>query len=314
MHILTVDQAEHGMKLIGFLARRFEGGVPTGELHRWIRTGQIRLNGKRARAFDRIAAGDAVRLPPFAAGSARHETPTIPVHPGDILGENCRVLAVAPDFLALEKPAHLPSQPGSKQDTSVSDLLRAHFQGSAYVPAPAHRLDKMTSGILLAGRTHEAQERLHALFSRKDGTTIEKAYLAWVGGAWPYTEEHTLTDFLAKKTGSGEGRETVRATDETSGKEARSRVSFLERRDTTLGTVSLLRILLETGRTHQIRAQLSIRNFPIIGDIKYGGKPFSHMLLHAHSLTFPWNDETVRLASLPAWPAPFVIAPVLNVE
>lgn len=312
---LTVDTAEHGMKLISFLAKRLENGTrpetSMGELHRWIRTGQVRVNGKRAAAFDRIAAGDAVRLPPFAVAAARHEAREIPLAAGDVLGGKLRVLAATPDFLALEKPAGIPSQPGTKQDTSVSGILRDHFAGAAYIPAPAHRLDKLTSGILLAGRTHDAQEKLHALFARNDGldaAPMEKAYLAWVCGAWPHTDEQTLSDRLAKEVKPGTSRETMRESDSEDAREARSRVSLLATRATPLGEASLLRVVLKTGRTHQIRAQLSIRNFPIIGDVKYGGKPFSHMLLHAYSLSFPWNGEIVALSSSPPWPEPFAVA------
>lgn len=325
---LTVAAAEHGMKLISFLARRLENSASTSELHRWIRTGQVRVNGKRAAAFDRVATGDAVRLPPFASPAARHEAKDISVAPGDILGGTLRVLAVTPDFLALEKPVGIPSQPGTKQDTSVSGILRDHFAGAAYIPAPAHRLDKPTSGILLAGRTHNAQERLHALFARDSGTpgnaqgnasgnalgntpgdtSMEKVYLAWVCGAWPHADEQTLSDRLAKEAGPGTGYETVQASGSEGARDARSCVSHITTRTMPFGDASLLRVVLETGRTHQIRVQLAIRNFPIIGDLKYGGRAFSPMLLHAYALSFPWNGESVSICSPPPWPEPFAVA------
>ncbi|SBW04944.1 Pseudouridine synthase [uncultured delta proteobacterium] len=315
MHILTVNQAEQGMKLINFLSRRLEREAAASELHRWIRSGQVRINSKRARAFDRLAAGDTVRLPPFAADDARQEAVAITVAPGDILDHGLRVLAATDDFLALEKPAGLPSQPGSKQETDVVDILRRRFAGAAYIPAPAHRLDKKTSGILLAGRTHEAQEKLHALFSRRENDkAVTKIYLAWVLGSWPHAQEQVLTDFLAKEADTLDGTafETVRAVDAQHGKEARCRVSCLETRQTPLGAASLLRVVLETGRTHQIRVQLAIRKLAIIGDMKYKGVPYSHMLLHAHALAFPWKGGRVALESLPDWPAPFAVAEAPN--
>ena len=309
MHILTVTQAEQGMKLIGFLSRRL-GGAPAGELHRWIRTGQVRVNGRRARAFDRVASGDAVRLPPFAGEAARHETGTVTVFPGEILENSLRVIAVTDDFLALEKPAGLSSQPGSGQETSAADILRRHFASAAYVPAPAHRLDKPTSGILLAGRTHEAQEALHALFAREEEQDIEKTYLAWISGPWPHSGEQILADYLAKETETRNGRayETVKAVNAEKGREARSRASLVTARETPLGRASLLRVTLETGRTHQIRAQLSLRAMPIIGDTKYNGRPYPRLLLHAHGLAFPWKGERVVLVSYPDWPTPFSVA------
>lgn len=311
MHILTVETAESGAKLIGFLARRLEGHTDAGELHRWIRSGQVRVNGKRARAFDRLDAGDAVRLPPFAAGNARHESRAVSVNAGDLLACGLRVLAVTAEVLALEKPASLPSQPGTGHRNSVSAILRDHFAGAAHIPAPAHRLDKMTSGILLAGMTREAQEKLHALFARIDSGIVEKTYLAWVSGIWPHTDEHTLVDHLAKQAAPNSARpprEIMLPVDATAGKEARCRVLCLEMRKTPVGAASLLRIALETGRTHQIRAQLSIRHFPIIGDMKYGGPPFARMLLHAYTLAFDWRGESLAFAAPPSWPDPFAVA------
>ena len=308
MHILTVNQAEQGMKLLNFLLRRMENRAVSSELHRWIRSGQVRINGKRAHAFDRLVAGDAVRLPPFAGDSARQDAADVAVAPGEDLGHGLRVLLVTLDFLALEKPAGLPSQPGSKQETDVTDLLRRRFAAAAYIPAPAHRLDKKTSGILLAGKTHEAQEKLHALFARHEGNNVGKTYLAWVLGEWPHDKERVLTDFLAKESDTRTNFERVRAVGRDTGKEARCRVSRLETRETPLGVASLLRIVLETGRTHQIRVQLSIRNFPIIGDLKYKGPAYPLMFLHAQAITFPWKGKTVTLESLPAWSGAFAVA------
>ena len=313
MHILTVNQAEKSMKLLNFLLRRLETRATSGEVHRWIRTGQVRVNGKRAHAFDRLAAGDAVRLPPFAGDSARQDAIEVVVLPGEDLGHQLRVLAVTEDFLALEKPAGLPSQPGSKQETDVSTLLRNRFADALYIPAPAHRLDKKTSGILLAGRTHEAQEKLHALFAQHDGRDIEKAYLAWVFGKWPHKDEQVLADFLVKGVDTQTGLERMQPTGREDGKKAKCRVSCLDVRETPLGTASLLRIVLETGRTHQIRVQLAIRNFPIIGDLKYRGIPFPLMLLHAYAVTIPWKGEAVALTSLPPWPESFSVAHVPSV-
>ena len=323
MHILTADTAEHGMKLIAFLAKRLGNTAATGELHRWIRTGQVRVNGKRAKAFDRISGGDDIRLPPFAAPNAHQTAKPVPVAPGDDLagglngtpdhmaGPILRVLAVTDEFLALEKPAGLPAQPGSGHLTSVADILRRRFTACAYIPAPAHRLDKNTSGILLAGRTHEAQEHLHTLFARQDAETVTKTYLAWVQGRWPYISERILIDSLSKETIRAPGggtTERVQAVAAGEGKEARCRAVPLEVRGTAHGDATLLRVVLETGRTHQIRVQLASRGFPVIGDAKYGARPFARMLLHAHALAFPWRGEAVSIVSHPDWPAPFTVA------
>lgn len=311
MHILTVNTAGHGMKLIAFLSRRLGGTASSGDLHRWIRTGQVRVNGKRAKAFDKICAGDDIRLPPFAAPGVLQAAETIEIETGEDLGGGLRVIAATDDFLALEKPSGLPAQPGSGQRTSAAKILRDRFAGATYIPAPAHRLDKNTSGILLAGRTHEAQKTLHALFARHDDASVTKTYLAWVQTIWPNTSEQTLVDNLSKEAAGHPGDaafERMRVVEAGRGKEGRCRVTLLETRETGHGAASLLRVILETGRTHQIRIQLASRGFPVIGDGKYGAKRFGRMLLHAHALTFPWRGGTFSIVSQPDWPAPFAVA------
>lgn len=311
MHILTVDTAGHGMKLIAFLSRRLGGTASSGDLHRWIRTGQVRVNGKRAKAFDRICAGDDIRLPPFAAPAALQAAETVWIETGEDLGGGLRVLAATDDFLALEKPSGLPAQPGSGQRTSAAEILRNRFAACTYIPAPAHRLDKNTSGILLAGRTHEAQKNLHDLFARHDDASVTKTYLAWVQNLWPTISEQTLIDNLSKETVGLPGDaafERMRVVEDGKGKEGRCRVQLLETRETGHGAASLLRVILETGRTHQIRIQLASRGFPVIGDAKYGARPFARMLLHAYALAFPWRGEAFSVVSRPDWPAPFAVA------
>lgn len=306
MRALIVDPSEHGMKLLGFLGRRLNNAFVPAELHRWVRTGQVRVNMARARPFDRVRAGDAVRVPPFALPLARRTgTHAGTIAPGDEIGHGLRVIAVTEDFMVLEKPPGLPTQPGTGHVVSAAGLLRERFADAAYIPAPAHRLDKDTSGIVLAGRTHAAQQALHALFS---GREMIKTYLTWVGGAWPHEAEVTLRDALAKEALPGPANapfELVRATDSATGKSAVCRAALLGSRADEGGPVSLLRLVPETGRTHQLRVQLASRGRPIVGDTKYGGRAFPRMLLHACGVAFPWNGTRAAFSSRPEWPAPF---------
>ena len=239
--VLEVFASEDGMKLLRFLERRLADQAPGAVLHKWIRTGQVRVNGGRAKPFFRLAAGDQVRIPPFArareleaaAGSQeeRRRPPEKQGHPPagadsgpalsspdscefslsarnltPALGPDVRVLGHTPHLLVLAKPAGLPCQPGGKGGDSLCARLGSAFAGAAFIPAPAHRIDRHTSGLVAVGLSHAAQRRLHDLFASGG---IRKDYLAWVLGDWPLPGPCLLEDRLARR--DVDGREGMAA-------------------------------------------------------------------------------------------------------
>lgn len=331
MRELQVHTAEEGMKLLSFLEKRLAAGqtaanapIPRSMLHRWIRSGQVRINGKRAKAFDRLDQGDLVRVPPFAPLGAEKADASRPAPPfaGEKLSPLLRILAVENDILVLEKDAGLASQPGTGHTESVAEILKKRFRGAPYIPAPAHRLDRQASGILLAGRSFAAQRMLSEAFADGDTTgTIHKEYLAWVHGVWPDDTETTLRDILVKSASPTDGFEKVSALppghEHAHGKEAQCIVCPLRVLHSGQGApATLMRILLETGRTHQIRVQFASRGHPLIGDVKYGGAPWPRLLLHAARLTLVdasgdnGNAKQHVFSSVPPWPAPFACDPL----
>lgn len=279
---LPVTTAEAGQPLVRFLERRL-GDIPRSALLRWIRSGQVRVDGGRRKPFDRLEAGQTVRVPPHRSGAARPAP-----RAGDltVLFENEEMVAVA-------KPAGLPSHAGSGHDDSVDGRLKARAAGAPFAPALAHRLDRDTSGILLAARTHAALRRLSTAF--RDGAA-RKTYLAWVEGQWPESGPVLLEDRL-EKTGKP-GRERVQA---GSGKAAACEIAPL----VSGPSGSLLAVRLLTGRTHQIRVQLASRGHPVIGDAKYGRPDPSGLLLHAFRLVLPGLDLTCP----PPWTGARTVAP-----
>ena len=294
-----VSDAEAGQKLLQCLARRVEASQ--SELHRWIRTGQVRVNGGRRGPFDRLEAGDELRLPPFA----RLQTLPSAVDGARL---NLPVVWESPDLLVVNKPAGLATHPGTGHDDSVVTRLRAAMPPDAsFAPTPAHRLDRDTSGVLLVARSYATLRRLNEAFAHHD--TLSKEYLAWCAGRWELPSSLRLVDQLEKRTDRPGGPERVHTT--STGRQAVMDVTVLR----AFPEATLLSIRLLTGRTHQIRVQLASRGHPILGDAKYGGarafprgSAIPGLLLHAFRLTLEPGTPGARVfLALPPWPAPWCV-------
>jgi 23S rRNA pseudouridine955/2504/2580 synthase len=277
---LTVREAEAGQKLLQFLQNRLGRGLPRTLIMRWVRTGQVRIDGKRSGPFNRLGAGQVVRVPPHDAGE----------HPGGLSLPSLPIVYEDDALLVVAKPAGVASQPTVKGGDAVSTRIKAMYPDADFPPAITHRLDKDTSGLLLAGKTYAAVRRLGDLFA---GREVDKVYLAWVQGKWPEEEPLVLQDRLAK-TGQTPRRPMVSSAE---GKVALARVRPIAQKE----GATLLAVELMTGRTHQIRVQLASRGHPILGDRKYGEGPHrTPLLLHAWRLRLPergfelappWNAE-----------------------
>ncbi|MDQ7831176.1 MAG: RluA family pseudouridine synthase [Desulfovibrionaceae bacterium] len=292
--LVGVEQSEAGRKLVDFIKRRAGKDVPTSAVMRWIRTGQVRLDGRRAGPYDRVAGGQTVRIPPFRPGEKgtgehgmAHGPDALPLPPVVFEGDGLMVLA---------KPAGLPVQPGTGHADSVQTRLAAAYSDAAFIPAPVHRLDKDTTGLLVVAATHHAARAASEAF-RTAG--VKKDYLAWVHGTWRLCalgETIPLCDRLAK-TGPA-GREKVHS-GQAAGHEALALATPL----VATPERSLVRLRLVTGKTHQLRVQLASRGHPILGDAKYGPPGQGHgggLCLHCWRMALlgmsfelppPWDGE-----------------------
>lgn len=287
VQLLTIAPDEAGQKLVRFLERRFPG-VPGSVWMRAIRTGQVRVDGGRKKPFDRVADGQTVRVPPL-----RPADPPAPA-PGPGLGLDLRR---EPDgLLVIRKPAGLATHPGSGHADSVQTRLRALFAAADFLPAPAHRLDKDTSGLLLAAASYQTQRTLHDWLAQG---RIAKRYLAWVRGDLTPGDALRLEDRLEKS--GPQGAQRVRP---GAGKEALAEARGLARQ----GGFALLELRLLTGRTHQLRVQLASRNLPVAGDPKYGERRPGPMRLHAWRLDLP---DGRSFTWPPDWDGEFTVSPGL---
>ena len=266
-----VQETESGQKLLQFLQRRLN--LPPTLLHRWVRTGQVRINGGRCKPFARVQSGDIVRLPPFALKMAAESSiPEAAQQPEASAGASLfsatetglpPMIGTDGYLWVFNKPAGLPTHPGTGHDDSLITRLTACFSAAPFKPTPVHRLDKDTSGVLLVAASYEAlikaQDALRA-------GTLAKDYAVWVHGEWPYAETRLLRHKLRKEAAGGYEKMRLTSDDAQDSKLALCLVRPLRVRQHE----SLLLVRLLTGRTHQIRTQLSALGHPVLGDAKYG--------------------------------------------
>ena len=252
---------ETGLRLDRWFKRHFPD-VPHGRLEKLLRKGQVRVDGARAKANLRLAAGQTIRVPPLGerAAPARKARPQAPAA-ADVRALQAAVLHRDDALIVLNKPPGLAVQGGSKTHRHIDAMLDALRFGAAERPRLVHRLDKDTSGVLVLARTGAAARALTAAFRRKD---VKKLYWALVVGA-PRPAAGRIELALAKRGGAG-GEKVVAA---EGGKRA---VTLYRTVETLGGRLSWLALSPLTGRTHQLRAHCASFGVPILGDGKYGGK------------------------------------------
>jgi len=304
---IEVDDDDAGQRLDTFLARRF-AAVPKSHLYRWIRSGQLRVNGSRSRIDYRLQPADRIRIPPVF-GDSRGEAPTTRAAGRDVVGPVQReranlarrlpVLFEDDDLIAIDKPASVAVHGGSGVSSGVIEQLRAARPQARFLEL-VHRLDRDTSGVLLVAKRRTALVSLHAQLRERD---TDKRYRAIVVGRWPLRTRTLAFPLLRRDAPDGDRRVVV----DPAGLEAVTHVTGIAHAHRA-GAVelSLVEARLETGRTHQIRVHLAHAGCPIAGDDKYGDFDLNRrlaqgghrrMYLHAQSIAFrhPRSGERMRI-------------------
>jgi 23S rRNA pseudouridine955/2504/2580 synthase len=263
----TVGEDDEGVRLDRWFKRHLPQ-IGFATISRWARTGQIRLDGKRADPADRLCAGQVLRVPPGGDVVAKAARAKKPLTAEQIALAESMVIHTAPSALVLNKPPGLATQGGSGTFSHVDGLLDAYVEGGPGAdgnagprPRLVHRLDKDTSGVLLIARTPGSA----AFFSKHfSGRSAKKIYWALVCGV-PDIDDGLIELPLAKQPGSGGEKMHV---DEAEGQSARTRYRVLDRAGNRAAWVELQPL---TGRTHQLRVHMAAIGHPIVGDGKYGG-------------------------------------------
>jgi 23S rRNA pseudouridine955/2504/2580 synthase len=256
----TVQRDDDGIRLDRWFKRHLPQ-VSFGMVSKWARTGQVRVDGKRARPEDRLAAGQVLRVPPGgeAAPKKREARPLTPEQRAEA---EAMLIAKTDAALVLNKPPGLATQGGTKTTHHVDGLLDAYAGEDEPRPRLVHRLDKDTSGVLLVARTPGSA----AFFSKRfSGRSAKKVYWALVVGV-PEVAEGLIDAPLAKQPGTGGEKMHV---DEEQGQPAKTKYRVLDRAGNRAAWLELEPL---TGRTHQLRVHCAAMGHPIVGDGKYGGQ------------------------------------------
>ncbi len=295
VRFVVIDESHDGQRLDNFLLS-FSKGVPKSHVYRIVRSGEVRVNKKRATVSQRLAAGDTVRIPPMRISEKTHAPSAKPFSQDEL-----KVLYEDRDILVIDKPAGLAAHGGSGIAFGLIERLRA-TRPDAPMLELAHRLDRDTSGAIVVCKTRKALVRFQEQI--REGS-ICKRYRLLVAGDWVNERENVKLPLFKYTLPSGERRVRV---DREKGLFSHTIFTLLTR----FKTASYLEAELKTGRTHQIRVHAASLGFPLVGDAKYGdyefnekvaagylGVPFKRMFLHAFSIEFrhPVSGVTLRVVS-----------------
>ena len=258
---LTISVTQAGQRIDNFLLKHLKG-VPKSHIYRLLRSGQVRVNSGRKKPHYKLQTDDIVRIPPVRISEEQNSQIPEPVR--QMLKD--AIIFVNDNIIAINKPSGIAVHKGSGLRFGVIEAFRqiAPEQTLELV----HRLDRETSGCLLLAKNRQILALLHELLRHEKTVHIEKTYIALLDGQWPYGSK-TIDVGISKIKRGGEH---IMQADE-SGDRAISHFEPLEiyQLEKT-NSCSLMKITIETGRTHQIRVHAQHSGFPIIGDSKYGNK------------------------------------------
>jgi 23S rRNA pseudouridine955/2504/2580 synthase len=284
VYSLPVTEEDGPVRLDRWLRRRFPH-LGQGQVEKLIRTGQIRVDGARAKASDRLAVGQMVRIPPFPQGPPRREGA---ISEKDEAFVRSLVIHRDDDIIAINKPAGLAVQGGTKTTRHLDGLLDGLIFDAEARPKLVHRLDRDTSGVMLLARHPAAAAALSAAFRSRD---TEKIYWAVTIGV-PHPQLGEIRSWIKKSPGVKDAdRELMRPAAHREEGAVFAITDYVVLADARKAAWVALKPL--TGRTHQLRFHMTEIGTAIAGDPKYkcdrpapGG--LDHQLhLHARALRLP---------------------------
>lgn len=305
-HIVSKD--EDGQRFDRWVKRAVPD-MPYGLSQKLIRKGAFRIDGKRAKGDALLAEGQVVRIPAYEgtggrSAAARGEKRPEKMSPEDIKFMHSLVIYDQGGVLAINKPAGLATQGGSKIKRHIDGFLPALADKDGVVPRLVHRLDKDTSGVMLLARSAAMAKKLGAKFKSQE---MQKIYWAITRGV-PAEREGVIRADLIKAGGPNKERMVV---DPENGQFAETEYMII---DHAHKQAAFIAFAPRTGRTHQIRVHAELMGCPLLGDYKYAGRTLDHqndpeqalpdfdgydlddgLHLHARSLFFTHPDTGKRV-------------------
>ncbi len=280
-----VGASEDGMRLDRWFKTHY-AGLPHSRLEKLLRTGQVRVDGARAKSSTRLEAGQTIRVPPLPDVAP-------PPAPKQKLTKAERdflasiTLYEDDDLLILNKPSGIAVQGGSKTPHHIDRLLEALGDGPETRPRLVHRLDRDTSGVLVVAKRRAIAAKLGRAFQTR---SVRKIYWALVQGV-PKPPQGKIEAALVKAAGPEGDR--VRKARPGEQDVAQSAVTYYALVDRAGQKVAFLSLKPVTGRQHQLRAHMAIIGHPILGDAKYRSEAKlpagidDRLHLHARRISFP---------------------------
>ncbi|GAB2617913.1 RluA family pseudouridine synthase [Novilysobacter erysipheiresistens] len=303
--VVRVPDDRAGQRLDNFLLGQLKG-VPKSLIYKLIRSGQVRINGGRAKAERKLEGGEEVRIPPVRLAEAG-DKPTPPT--GFMNALDAAIVYEDARLLALNKPSGVASHGGSGISFGAIETLRSLRPNQSL--ELVHRLDRDTSGLLIVAKKRSALTEMQMLMREgsSGGTGFRKRYLALLGGRMPDGAMSVDAPLHVGLRQGGERHVQVVRTGSTAGKASLSHFQLLERR----GGQSYCEVRIESGRTHQIRVHAQHIGHAVAGDDKYGDPAVNKRLreqvglkrlfLHASTLEFALDGgKTPYLLNAPLAP------------
>jgi len=297
--LVTVDEFSIGQRLDNYLLKQLKG-VPKSHIYRIIRKGEVRVNKGRKKAEYKLQLEDIVRIPPIKTASEKVIKPSDNLI--DVLNQS--ILYEDNGLMILNKHHGMAVHGGSNVSVGLIEALKTKYKQPIEL---VHRLDRSTSGCLILAKKRSVLKALHEQLVQHQ---MEKRYIALVNNSWS-KKRHTIDAPIYQNS-----RYSVI---DAKGKQAVSHFHPLKNFQKDDFSASLVEVVIETGRTHQIRVHAKYADHPIAQDDKYGDQLFDKLMkekglnrlfLHAKSITFT-NPTTNEIQKVVA-PLPIELEDFLN--